>query len=87
MVSAVGLRKPVAYDLCSPVWALIRQMRARSTSAVMPRSVMLLLDPMPTYRYWPSALAVMALVQWWLIADGRGVTVSGGPLALVCPGW
>ncbi|MNL39936.1 hypothetical protein D3C87_1622460 [compost metagenome] len=73
--------------MCSPVRALIRQTRARSTSAVMPRSVMLLLEPMPTYRYCPSALAVMALVQWWLMSDGSGVTVSGGPLALLCPGW
>src|SRR5690606_27382772 len=69
------------------VRGLMRHMRARSASAVMPRPVMLLLDPMPTYRYCPSALAASALVQWWFISDGSGVTVSGGPLASVCPGW
>ena len=53
----------------------------------MPRSVMLLFEPMPTYRKRPSALAVMALVQWWLISDGSLVSSSGAPLAWVMPGW
>src|SRR3546814_12214304 len=46
----------MAYVLCIPVCGSICHTTARSTSAFMPRSVMLLLEPMPTYRNRPSSL-------------------------------
>ncbi len=68
-----------------PVAGSISQTTARLASTVMPRSEALLLEPMPTYRRLPSALAASALVQWWLMSDGSSVTVTGGPLACIWP--
>src|SRR3546814_18520199 len=72
-------RRP--FDLCGSIC----HTTARSTSASMPRSVMLLLEPMPTYRNRPARLAAIDLVQWGLILDGRSTTLTGAPLAFVWP--
>ena len=60
----IALRMPVAMVRWAPVTRSISQTTARSCSAAMPRSPTLLLEPMPTYRRVPSALAVRDLVQW-----------------------
>src|SRR3546814_20728739 len=81
--SAVGLRRPLAKVLCSPVCGSICHTTARSTSAFIPRSVMLLLEPMPTYRNRLSSLAASDLVKGWLILAGRSPTLTGAPPAFV----
>jgi glucose/arabinose dehydrogenase len=41
--------------------------------------------PSAINHHWTKALAASGLVQWWLIADGRSVTLTGAPLAWVWP--
>ncbi len=54
----------------------------------MPFSPALLLEPTVAYSLLPSGLAMMFLVQWWLIGPpGRSVTLTGCAVICVCPGW
>ncbi len=52
----------------------------------MPFSPALLFDPAVAYSLLPSGVAMMFLVQWWLMAPaGRSVTFTPGDPMLVSP--
>ena len=78
---------PVAIVRRAPVARSISHTVARSSSTAMPRSPILEFEPVPTYSFDPSALAVRDLVQWWLMREGSSVTRSAGVAIPVWPGW
>ena len=82
----LGLRRPVAKMRPLPLAMSISQMAARPTSADMPFSATLLLEPTVAYSLLPSALAMMFLVQWWFsVPPGRSVTFTGAAVICVWP--
>ena len=88
-----GLRRPEAYTRVLPVAGSSSSTAARLSSASMPFSPTLLLEPTPTYSltppgFDPSLLATRLLVQWWLSSSplpGRSATFTGTALICVSP--
>src|SRR6476469_209521 len=69
----------------APVATSTSSTSARRYSTSSPFSVMLLLEPTPTYSLLPSGLASSDLVQWWLIVPGRSANSTPGAVMRVAP--
>src|SRR5207248_8032529 len=70
--SPVGLRTPLAKIRCAPDARSTSQIAARSYSAPIPFSVMLLFDPPPTYSLEPLCWANKVFVDSWSSGTDEG---------------